>query len=582
VRATKRWFVNLRLFLALVIAAAVVGPLFFRGGGPWLALLGLIPLFLWLGDRQERAWRQENECLSRARFIDEGLARHDGRWRDVCPSGAEFMPEEGSGSLGYAHDLDLFGPSSLYQFITRAVTTSGSEKLATWLAAPADHTVVRVRQGAVSVLRDRMMFRESLFALASMVRTREGAFGPLTAWSEARGELPKWARILAVVQPVVFLLTTLGFALGLPIGLWILVLLLHIAGLIVTRPCGREEVDLLSDIDVGRVAELVDLVEREPLESEGLLRTQQMLRGADGVSAKRALRSLQRIGQLLEARLNLLFSLTLGPVLFWDVHCAWAAIRWRARWGAGVRGWFEAIGEMEALASLAAFSQDRPAFAFPNLVDAPGVYRVEALGHPLLNESVAVSNDLLLNGPGSIVLLSGSNMSGKSTLLRAVGLSVVLARAGGPVPARSLTLSSLVLGVSMRVSDSLSEGTSFFYAEVQRLKAIVDLAQGQGPECLFLLDEILQGTNSRERLLGAVGVLRLLSQLSSFGLVTTHDLQLAQVAEGLPEGQVVHRHFSDVLEGEKLHFDYRLRSGPLQSTNALALMRSVGLDVDLA
>jgi DNA mismatch repair ATPase MutS len=263
----------------------------------------------------------------------------------------------------------------------------------------------------------------------------------------------------------------------------------------------------------------------------------------------------------------------------WDLNLTLRAEKWRRVVGPSLRGWFVAIGELEAMMSLAALARERPDYGYPEFA-AGSVFEAKQLAHPLIDRTRVVPNDLTLGGEGSVLILSGSNMSGKSTLLRSVGINQVMARAGGPVAAASLLVSDLELATSVRVVDSLAHGTSHFYAELARLKHVVDLAQASSRPVLYLLDEMLHGTNSRERYIGAVSVIRWLARAGAMGIVTTHDLALARVAEELPPGKATNRHFSDEVVEGKMRFDYRLREGPVASTNALRLMRVVGIDVD--
>jgi DNA mismatch repair ATPase MutS len=234
---------------------------------------------------------------------------------------------------------------------------------------------------------------------------------------------------------------------------------------------------------------------------------------------------------------------------------------------------------MEALCSLAGHAWEHPEDPFPELTaDAGGpLFDGEALGHPLLPEGACVRNDLRLDGDLQLLLVSGSNMSGKSTLLRTVGVNAVLAQAGGTVRARRLRLSPLAVGASIRINDSLLAGRSRFYAEITRLRELVALAAGDLP-LFFLLDEILHGTNSHDRQIGAEAVVRGLVERGAIGLVTTHDLALAQVAEALAP-QAANIHFQDHMEAGRMVFDYRIHPGVVTKSNALELMRSVGLDV---
>jgi DNA mismatch repair ATPase MutS len=263
----------------------------------------------------------------------------------------------------------------------------------------------------------------------------------------------------------------------------------------------------------------------------------------------------------------------------WDAHCAFALSRWRARAGKRLRGWLEAIGEVEALASLGAFTFEHPDFAWPEPAAQP-MLEASALGHPLIADDQRVGNDVRLPCAGRALVVTGSNMSGKSTLLRAIGVNVVLACAGAPVCARSMRVGPLRVATSMRVEDSLARGVSHFYAELQRLKRIVDWARDSSPGAvLFLLDEILHGTNSRERVVGARAVVRDLLGTGALGAISTHDVGITAIVQELPD-RVENVHFEEQVSGTTMTFDYVLRPGVVQSSNALRLMRAIGLAVN--
>jgi DNA mismatch repair ATPase MutS len=243
-----------------------------------------------------------------------------------------------------------------------------------------------------------------------------------------------------------------------------------------------------------------------------------------------------------------------------------------------VARWIEVIGELEALAALAGYAYERPDEPFPEIVEQAPLLDAAALGHPLIPRERCVRNDIRLGGELRLLIVSGSNMSGKSTMLRTVGVNVVLALAGAPVRATRMTVSPLQVGATLRIQDSLAEGASRFYAEITRLKQLVDLARAAPPPLLFLLDEILAGTNSHDRRIGAEAVVRGLVDHGAIGLVTTHDLALAEVATALgPRARNVH--FEDRMVDGKLEFDYRMRDGVVQHSNAIALMRAVGLEI---
>jgi DNA mismatch repair ATPase MutS len=331
---------------------------------------------------------------------------------------------------------------------------------------------------------------------------------------------------------------------------------------------------------------LIATIESESFGSPLLISLRERF-ASSGRSASGEIASLERILGYADARYNEGFRYIFGAALLWNAHCAFALLRWRARAGAHLRSWLDALGEVEALGSLGAFSFEHPDFAWPVLVPEP-LFEAEVLGHPLIADGQRVGNDVSLPSPGRALVVTGSNMSGKSTLLRAVGANAVLACTGAPVCARSLRMGPLRVATSMRIEDSLEGGVSHFYAELRRLKRIIDLSKQTGlpgaqegalpAAVLFLLDEILHGTNSRERIVGAGAVVRELVAHGALGMVSTHDLGITVLEREL-EGRVKNAHFEEQVVGETMTFDYVLRPGVVQTSNALRLMRAVGIDV---
>jgi hypothetical protein len=292
--------------------------------------------------------------------------------------------------------------------------------------------------------------------------------------------------------------------------------------------------------------------------------------------ASETIARLARVIDCADARNNPILRLLDVPLLY-SLHVALAAERWRRTHGKVIRQWVEALGEFEALSSLAAYSYEHPADPFPELIEGPASFTAVALGHPLIAAAKCVRNSVTLAGETRMLLVSGSNMSGKSTLLRTVGINTVLAMAGAPVRAQSLRLTPLQVGASIRVNDSLHEGSSRFYAEITRLRAIYALLEQQ-PPLLFLLDELLQGTNSKDRLIGAEGIVRAFVAAGAIGLVSTHDLALTGIG-GLPPGTLRNVHFQDDLSDGQMRFDFTLREGVVTKSNGIELMRAIGLKV---
>jgi DNA mismatch repair ATPase MutS len=316
-------------------------------------------------------------------------------------------------------------------------------------------------------------------------------------------------------------------------------------------------------------------LEREQFRSPLLARLRGSL-NADGEPPSRRLAHLKRLMEYLDSRDNV-FVRILEVVTLWTPHCAYAVEAWRAHSGPAVRRWLTATGEMEALCSLASHAFEHPADPFPEFSSESPWLEAHGVGHPLIDEKSVVCNDVQLGGELRLLVVSGSNMSGKSTLLRTLGINAVLAQAGAPVRARRLVLSPLAIGASIRVVDSLQNGISRFYAEILRIRQILDQTAGPLP-VLFLVDEFLNGTNSHDRRIGAEALMRGLVERGAMGLFTTHDLALADIADGL-KNRAANVHFEDRIEDGKIHFDYVMRPGVVRKSNAIELMRSVGLEI---
>ena len=435
------------------------------------------------------------------------------------------------------------------------------------------------RQAAVEELRSKLDFREDLAVLAA--EGEVSRTGALARWSaaDAVGFPVVVPVVLGVCAAIAAMLVVLAFfeivRWTIPIG-WLLVeygiarIWRRKLRLVIER-VGRPADDLAV------LAELLSRIDREPAAAPRLSALKAAL-SSHGTSAPRAIARLTQLVSLRESSThNLLFAPVTAALLVPD-QLTLAIDRWHGAHGHAVEGWLRGVGELEALSALATYAFERPADPFPSLVETGAIFAATGLTHPLLRDDTAVANDVTLgDGAPRVVVLSGSNMSGKSTLLRAVGVNVVLALAGAPVRAARLRLSPLVIGATLRVTDSLDEGQSRFYAEILRIRAIVEAARGPTP-LLFLLDEILHGTNSHDRRIGAEAIVRALADAGAIGFVTTHDLALAELPPRM--GAVaVNMHFEDRIENGRIVFDYRLRPGVVEHSNALALMRAVGLDV---
>lgn len=563
---------NLRL--ALVLAAAVmVWASFYKDLLAPVWLLIPVVFFLVITVYHSRVLRARDLAQRAASFYRNGLARLADRWPGTGQTGERFDDPHHV----YASDLDLFRRGGLFELLSTARTRMGEERLAQWLLSPSPLKQIRERHLAVTELRAQLDLAEDLAVLGedASVGVHPEA---LARWAEAPNRMaPDWLRWVAPALAV----ATVGCALvwglwGMATPLVLVVVLEAILTFRLRQPLeavlhGTEQA--FHDLDL--LSGLLARIERHTFQGPRLQELQREL-WSQHTASSRALAGLQTIVDLIESRENFIVR-TLDAPFMYSVQVAFAAERWRRAHGHAVRSWVNAIGEIEALLSFATYSYEHPSDPFPEFIAGEASFDGAGIGHPLVPAATCVRNQVRVGGEARVLLVSGSNMSGKSTLLRAVGINVVLAMAGAPVRAQSLRLTPLCLGASIRINDSLQEGSSRFYAEITRLRKIFDLAGGE-PPLMFLLDELLQGTNSKDRRIGAEGLVRALLGRGAIGLISTHDLALTEIG-GLPAGHLHNVHFEDELEDGRMIFDYRLREGVVTKSNGLALMRSIGLDV---
>jgi hypothetical protein len=538
----------------------------------WVGFFALPP-FAWLAVRYDTVHQRITRKGRAVRFYEHGLARLAGKWAGIGSNGSQFADPDHL----YAADLDLFGPGSLFQRLNSARTAAGEERLAAWLKEPAEAAEVLARQEAVAELRPRLDLREAL-AVAGADVPHGVPFAELAAWGAAPGEpVAVWRRTAVFLLGGVNCLALLGWLLA---GTGRLPFLLSFAAsLAAAWPLFGWARRVLRPVEeiaahLGLLETILARLEAERFAAPRLVELQASLT-AGGVPPSAQLRHLRALTDWYDARRNVLF-VPLRVLLLWDVRMAFRFEDWRRRSGPAVGRWLAAVADAEALSSLAGYAFENPADPFPGLAE-DATFAAERLAHPLLSPQTAVRNDVALGNGVRLLVVSGSNMSGKSTLLRAVGANAVLALAGGPVRAARLRLSPVALGATIRVQDSLQEGRSRFFAEVTRVRAILDRAAGPVP-VLFLLDELFAGTNSADRLRGAEGVIRALLDRGAVGLVTTHDLALTDIVARLG-GRAGNVHFTDQVVNGELAFDYAIRPGVVPHGNGVTLMRAVGLDV---
>jgi hypothetical protein len=558
--------------LAVGVVIALVASLALRGtiGGWWLVapIAGFVALVV-----RHRMTRAARALVARSiDFHQRALARIDEQWAGNGVTGDRFHDPHHP----YAEDLDLFGRGSLYELLCTCRTRAGEDRLAAWLLSPADAVEVRDRQAAAAELGPALDLREDLARLGDVARS-EVDVARIVGWATAPATLgPPPPRALVALLGVAGVIAFAAWLAGAGRTPLVGTLLL---GLPVQALARARSLRVTRAVDepahaLGLATALLGRAAAEPFASPRLAALREQVAGAT-TSPVAAVRRLRRLVDLLDAQRNPLF-IPIAIVTLWPVQIAFAIEAWRRRHGADVARWLEMLADLEALVAVGTYTAEHPDDALPVLVDRGPLLEGEGLGHPLIPATRCVRNDIRLGEACALLIVSGSNMSGKSTWLRTVGVNVVLAQMGAAVRARSLRLSPLAVGASIRTLDSLADGTSRFQAEIIRLRQLVDLASSRS--LLFLLDEILHGTNSHDRRIGAEAIVRGLRARNTIGLITTHDLALATIAQD----ETLHArnvHFADHLDGKEMRFDYRMHDGIVTHSNALALMRAIGLEV---
>jgi len=533
-------------------------------------------LYLALALFHERTIRDRTHAEIAAAFYQRGIARIEDRWPGTGETGERFRDAKHI----YAEDLDLFVSGGLFQLLSTARLPMGENRLAQWLRAPSPTAEIIERQELVGVLREKLDLREDLAVTGEDLRA---SLNPesLTSWCEATPVLPSGApRALAAVLAL-SMMAALVYGLAKSFYLPVYTVLLLNAGVLIWHWRRTETlVEALTSNAQGLVlfSKVLQRLEAEQYSSSRLQNHVAKLKTPAG-HASSALRQLARIVYWADGRNSLLGRAAELPFLY-TVQTGFAAEAWRRRWGAQMRDWIEVVSEMEALLSLASYSYEHPADPFPEFTqqeNSKASFDGTDLGHPLIPSAKCVRNSIRLDQSQRLVLISGSNMSGKSTFLRTVGINTVLAMAGAPIRGMSLRLTPLAIGTRIRSTDSLQEGRSSFFTEILQIRQVFELTHAPTP-LLFLFDELLEGTNSHDRRIGAEGLLRALLNHGAIGIVTTHDLALTEVADPLG-GEVRNKHFQDHVEDGKMRFDYKLQDGIVAKSNALALMRLIGLDV---
>lgn len=571
----------------LLGAGSAVWAAFQSSPGLWVGVAAVTALFILFVVLHAMVSTRQFDAARRRELLEQGLARMAGTFRAPAKRqrlrGDRFVDPKHD----YLADLDVFGPASVFEQLNTAYTWPGESTLASWLCAPAAAESLAARQGAARELSGRVGLREEIALEGMRAAGLQSDTAPVVQWAAKRSKARAFASPLLGLGAVLVGFSVVLIALDALGGpgwsrAWVGTVAVQMVLLLALRKNLEAVIAPICDRQrpLGRYHGILSLLEQASFEHEKLRALQAQLRSSTGRRASQELKRLESIVSYAALRHNAFIYILVNALLLWDLWCAWALHRWRQRCADDVGRWLDTLGEMEALCSLATFAHEHPTYAWPTVSPTGGRFVARALGHPLLPPDRRVDNDVDLGDSHAALMISGSNMSGKSTMLRAIGVNAVLAQAGAPVCAQSLQMSELSVRPSVRVDDSLAEGISRFYRELQRLKRVLDSLEEGGPTVLFLLDEILHGTNSRERNIGGRAIVRHLVDAGAIGAVSSHDLGLA-VLEELTGGRIQNAHFTDHIRDNEMCFDYRLRPGPVATPNALRLMKHVGIRVKL-
>lgn len=562
--------------LAIIIATAIVGFQLWVHYIPSAILVIImgIAVFLRLVVLAGRT-RDLIDQLSRLESINkEELNVLDHHFTHL-PDGNPFKPADHA----YANDLDIFGRASIYQYMNRASSEKGRQILAQWLLSPAQTVLILRRQEAVKELSSQVEWRQRLQAFGQQEPLTTSMQSNIEEWLNEPALLGakspwQWLRYLLPAISFTGLILGLSGIVGYRLFLMDIIIFFVASGLISLKVFPYyKRINKLGP-QLATMADSLSWLEKKPFYSDLLNQLLHSCKGKNG-TASQSIQRLQKLLKRFDLRLNPLVFIPFNTFLFWDLQQALNLEKWKAGQEEHISQWFHALGEMEALSSMANLSFNQPHWCFPEIVPQDGVFVAKALGHPLIADSKNIRNDYETAGLAQISLITGSNMAGKSTFLRNVGVNIVLATMGAPVCAEKLNLSVMQVMSSMRIADNLEESVSTFYAELKKLQGIIQ-AVNQKEKVFLLLDEILRGTNSLDRHAGSQALVIQLIQKDAVGMLATHDLALASIRDLYP-GNLHNYHFDVQVAGSELYFDYKLKEGVCESRNASILMQKIGI-----
>lgn len=543
----------------------------------WIGFIFSFGGFIYFVVRHE-ANKQREEYLKAYRDLyKKQRMRVEGRWREFEERGIEFVDPDHP----FSYDLDLFGQNSVFQWIDDTTSNLGRKKLYEFLISPLrDETEIMKRQRMLEELAGKSIWVRRFLIEGRVGRKKGKNFEKVIEWGSEKNPVFSKPAVILGIKGLPWLTLAVGLA-GLftdfsmvPfLGLLILHGLLFALGFLKR---GRI-LGMVKDyqLELNQYIRQLKAFENHGFQSEGLQGLQKSLKSAEGISGTEQLKSLEKLANRTLNKQNMLF-IPINILTLWDYRCLVDLEKWKKQSGEALKFWINTLAEVEALVSLSNIHRDHPHWALPKVAKAPSVYRGKSVAHPLISKE-AVSNDIRLDPENPILLITGSNMSGKSTYLRTAGINLHLLNIGTKVCAKEMEASLMQIYTCMRISDNIEKNISSFYGEILRIKTIVEETQ-KGKPVFFLLDEIFKGTNSTDRHIGAKILIQQLYETGGVGLVSTHDLELSALEEN-PEVGVKNYHFQETYREGEIHFDYKLRPGASTTTNALYLMKLAGVEV---
>lgn len=573
----KKQIFRISMLRLALFVAGVAGIYFFLSQTPLLIIcicLTFLPLFI-LVKIHNRFFIRKEWLETQARIIQEELQALSGDYSSF-EDGKEYVNPEHP----YSFDLDIFGRRSLFQSINRTCTFFGKDRLAKWLQNHLHEKVsIEKRQEMVREISEHTLFREQ-FRVAGLVHHGQSSDAEkIQAWSQSPAQYlhAGWVKAfiwgVPVINSLLLITSLIGWTsfscLGLSFGIFLV-----LSFGIIKRATYIQETYGKKLKSLNGYARLIALAKAEDWKSAGMLELMERF-NLNGQSPVQALQQLSKKLDRLDLRNNQFLYVLLEGSIFFQLQEIVRIERWKVRYGQYISEWLETVGELDALCSLGTFAYNHPQYTYPELTEKPFCFLATQMGHPLMPVSQCVKNDATIPSRPFFLIITGANMAGKSTYLRTIGVNYLLACVGAPVCCERLKLHPNQLITSLRTSDSLSDNESYFFAELKRLKRIIDLLN-QGQQLFIILDEILKGTNSMDKQKGSFDLIRQFMQLKANGIIATHDLLLGSLIKQFPE-KIRNYCFEADIKDNELTFSYKLREGVAQNMNACFLMKKMGI-----